>query len=286
MFKSKIKFLIKSSAHAGRVLNNSPAKSIFLFGLFLLICDLWDANVGRIYEYLTFTIGALLEPNTPINQHFPKTVYRLILSIGIVLIFYTFTTSIKGRSDLKNFMSMSFATVMYFICFFIYLKIGTESFGFIPYDFLSYLALIALVLRENIVFTSQFFFTNRPKIFAFISFVSLVAFVLLHPLDFSFPRTLATLMMINVWFYTISKKNIWLGVFFHLLWNLTPWNPWLHLSFYLFTFIAIARIKDFSQEAEWCLSYISNFKFLRKTGFILRTIALSPEMIFSMLKRP
>ncbi|MFM7855342.1 MAG: hypothetical protein ACKO96_26305, partial [Flammeovirgaceae bacterium] len=78
------------------------------------------------------------------------------------------------------------------------------------YAVLSFSSFVLFVAREHFIFFLQEAFSTQKRSIEIGAALALVAFITFHPLTLTEGRVLGTLLMVNLWVYTICKRNIWL----------------------------------------------------------------------------
>jgi len=129
------------------------------------------------------------------------------------------------------------------LAIFFYLNAESENKSRYLYAAISFISIILVIAREHVLFFSQEWFSSKASDILIASAIGLFAFVMLHPLHISQGRVLGTLLMVNLWIYTISERNLWMGVSLHAAWNLVlPESAMFHYSIFAVScFLAYGR---------------------------------------------
>lgn len=135
---------------------------------------------------------------------------------------------------------------------FLYLNAESENSEKLLYATLSFASLVVMLFREHFMFYTQEWFARTRKDIFVSSILAIIIFILLHPLVFTPGRVMGTLLMVNLWLYTVSERNLWMGVSVHAAWNFVlPESPGFHYLLFIFScFLAFSRPKYPAYLAE------------------------------------
>jgi hypothetical protein len=224
-------------------------------------------NSNLIYEVARSQINNFF-PDSSIyrNRFFLDSIFRYILSISVISFFMLLIIFLR-KSDAKfsEFFVLNPLSIISLILLFMYMNYFSNN-DEIIYSILSYISIIFLVFRENVLFVSQVLFSSDRKVVFITSILSLFIFIYLHPFAFTIGSLTGTMLMVNIWIYTTIRKNIWIGVTLHAIWNLAfPESMWFHMAVLTLSFFLVFRVVIFQKEFSLCVKsfILSNFKSIR-----------------------
>ncbi|MCZ8081463.1 MAG: hypothetical protein O9289_21055 [Rhodobacteraceae bacterium] len=154
------------------------------------------------------------------QDYFAGATLRILITLPVAAVFLAPLMICRSKTfDFGQFFKPTIASIVVLAGLFIYLNSHSPNSDKLIYALISYMALILFLARENIIFFMQTAYTTSHYGVWLGALASLTAFVLLHPLVLSEGRILGTLLMVNLWIYTVTARNIWLGVAIHAAWN-------------------------------------------------------------------
>jgi membrane protease YdiL (CAAX protease family) len=167
------------------------------------------------------------------NERFANSLVRITLAVavscGILLPALIFSK--KQRTHILGYFRMRIVPTIIMLAIFFYLNAESENKSRYLYAAISFISIILVIAREHVLFFSQEWFSSNASDILIAGAIGLFVFAMLHPLHISEGRVLGTLLMVNLWIYTISERNLWMGVSLHAAWNLVlPESAMFHYS--------------------------------------------------------
>lgn len=154
------------------------------------------------------------------QDYFVGATLRFLITLTTIATFLApLLISRDTTFDLGLFFKPTIGSIAFLAVLFFYMNSHSENGDKLIYAVISYGSLILFLARENIIFFMQTAYTNNFFGVWLGAFASLAAFILLHPISLSEGRVLGTVLMINLWIYTLTARNLWLGVAIHAAWN-------------------------------------------------------------------
>ncbi|MGH1412636.1 MAG: hypothetical protein ACRBB0_04030 [Pelagimonas sp.] len=179
------------------------------------------------------------------TEAFGNSVFRSLLGVGTscVILIPALLLNKSQPSRVSRYFRIKILPVLILCAVFFYLNNASDNGDKYIYALLSYASIILMLSREHLFFFTQEWFAKQGKGVLPGATVALVVFIILHPLVFSQGRILGTLLMVNLWIYTVSEKNLWMGIAVHAVWNFVlPQSAEFHyLVFFLSCFLAFGR---------------------------------------------
>ena len=129
------------------------------------------------------------------------------------------------------------------LAIFFYLNAESENKSRCLYAAISFASILLVIAREHVLFFSQEWFSGNASDILIAGAIGLFVFVMFHPLHISEGRILGTLLMVNLWIYTVCERNLWMGVSLHAAWNLVlPESAMFHYAIVVVScFLAYGR---------------------------------------------
>ena len=186
---------------------------------------------------LQASLETLLGPNSVYSSNFfvAATLRSLVAFCVILTVVLALALIGNLRRSLGYFRISSFP---FFIMIILFLHMNSKSQNENSYIYaaLSFSSFVLFVAREHFVFFLQEAFATQKLSIAIGSVLALFTFIIFHPLSLSEGRVLGTLLIVNLWVYTITKRNIWLGVSLHMVWNFAyPESALFHYAVFLWS---------------------------------------------------
>ncbi len=204
-------------------------------GLALAIDTYISVNAISARDFILVWLNEIFDQNSPFaSEMFANAIFRTLLTIAGSLAIILPAFWIIGKKTILRFFSPRPIPVVYFILIFFYFYHNSENKHEIVYAVLVFVSLIIVIAREHIFFFSQQWFCRSKFGLIMSAVIAHITFILLHPLVFTEGRILGTLLMVNLWIYTVSHKNYWMGISLHMAWNfLFPESALFHYAVFL-----------------------------------------------------
>lgn len=154
------------------------------------------------------------------QSYFVGTTLQFLITLIVVSIFLSPLLINRNTDfDIRVFFKPTIASVFVLAGLFLYLNSQSVNGDRLIYALVSFGSLTLFLARENVIFFMQSAYTRDHFGVWLGALASLTAFVLLHPISLSEGRVLGTVLMVNLWIYTVAARNLWLGVAIHAAWN-------------------------------------------------------------------
>lgn len=180
-------------------------------------------NASAITDaYKSFAEVIFNENSLYLRDNFVRSIYRFVLSSTTIFLFILALWLYSGKNlkeIARKIFAVSAVSLFLFLILFLHLNSRSTNSSALIYAMISYISMIALVLREQLVFATQAMFSKNSIHFYAISVIGLLLFIFSHKLVLTEGRVMATILMINLWIYTSKSMNIWHGVVVHASWN-------------------------------------------------------------------
>jgi hypothetical protein len=213
----------------------------FLYPTTMIAMLIADGFVSQYADWQVGTLQSSLEtlfgPNSVYsNNFFVAAILRTIISCCVILtaiLALALTGNLRRASD---YFKVPWFPTLIMISLFFHMNSKSENGNNYTYAVLVFSSFIFFVAREHFIFFLQEAFSTRKRSIEIGAVLALIAFIIFHPLTLSEGRVLGTLLMVNLWVYTISKRNIWLGVSLHMAWNFAyPESAIFHYALFLWS---------------------------------------------------
>ncbi|WP_170566504.1 hypothetical protein [Ruegeria atlantica] len=180
-------------------------------------------------------LNAVFDQGSPFaDKMFANAIMRTFLTIAGSLAIILPALWITGKKTIKPFFAIRPIPILYFVLVFFYFYYNSSNKHEIVFGVLYFISLIVVITREHVFFFSQQWICRSNSSLFLSALIALVAFVLLHPLELTQGNVLGTLLMVNLWVYTVSHKNFWMGVSLHMAWNFGfPESALFHYAVFL-----------------------------------------------------
>lgn len=197
-------------------------------------------NTISIRDLALTVLNAVLDQDSIFaTELFAGAIFRIIL--GIMVSFVIIAPILLRKVSIKpvsEYIGIRVFPMIILFAVFLYLNASSENSDKLFYAVLSFTSLIVMLAREHFIFYTQEWFARTGKDVLLGAIVALVIFILLHPLVFTPGRVMGTLLMINLWIYTVSERNLWMGIAIHAAWNFVlPQSAEFH--YFLFAYSCV-----------------------------------------------
>jgi len=256
----------------------------FLLSLFFVDRIVMSHYQSIIGIYRLLAEGWFDQESLFLGERFLKSVYRFVLSISTLAVFFLFAIFKIKSFSLRNFFKIDPFSAVLLILLFLHMNERSSNSSFISYAFLSYLSIIALMLREQVIFTTQIAFTTNSRWLGLLSLVGLGVFIFSHPLVFNLGRVTATLLIVNLWIYTVSVRNVWHGVAVHAIWNYAfPESAIFHFGILFYSFWLAFGQKEYPIFLSYPFENLSKYRIIKNLFCVWRGFWLLPARLLAGL---
>ena len=179
------------------------------------------------------------------DERFANSLVRITLAVAVScgILLPALILARKERTHIRGYFRMRIVPTMIVLAIFFYLNAESENKSRYLYAAISFVSILLVIAREHVLFFSQEWFSSNASDILIAGAIGLFVFVMLHPLHISQGRILGTLLMVNLWIYTICERNLWMGVSLHAAWNLVlPESAMFHYAIVVVScFLAYGR---------------------------------------------